>query len=413
MSIQVIKVRVPDLEIGMYVTRLNRPWIDTPYMIQGFHIDDQKDIEKISKYCEYVFVDAGLSKDRTELKHESLKETLINAELKQQLTGVKPKHYKNKTSLEKELKVARVDHKELTDAAKDIMADISNNKTIQLPLLKASLNPMIDSITRNPEAFSWLTMMKTKDDYTYNHAVSSSVWAVAFGRHLGLPKEDLRSLAIGTLLIDTGKMKLPERLINNPNRFNPTEFKIIQQHVAHSVEIVQSIKGLNSKVVQMVLTHHERHNGHGYPKGLVGNDIPVFGKIAGIVDCYDALISERAYVSAISPHDAINKLYGWRDIDFQAGLIEQFIQVVGIYPVGTIVELSDQRIGVIVAHHRAWRLRPKVMLLLDKDKEPFEKFNIIDMYTEETGTDGLPLSIIKNVEPHTYGIDPKQFFLQE
>lgn len=215
----------------------------------------------------------------------------------------------------------------------------------------------------------------------------------------------------GRTFFDIGKIKLPEKLINNPNRFNPTEFKIIKEHVEFSIEIASSIKGISKDVINMISTHHERHNGHGYPNGLSKNEIPIFGKIAGIVDCYDALISNRAFVSAMSPHDAVRKMYEWRDIDFQTELIEQFIQIVGIYPVGTVIELSDGRVGIILAHHRVWRLKPKVMMLLNQNKEPYEKYKVINMYDTETGVDSNPLTITTNVEPHIYGIDPQQFYL--
>jgi putative nucleotidyltransferase with HDIG domain len=270
---------------------------------------------------------------------------------------------------------------------------------------------MVESVVRNPGAFSWLSMMKNKDNYTYNHCVSVSIWAVAFGRNLGLPKKQLRSLALGALLFDVGKVKLPEKLINNPNRYNPTEFKLVKKHVDYSLEIVKSIDGIDDDVIQMIATHHERHNGSGYPRGLKGTQIPLFGKIAGVIDCYDALVSNRPFVSAISPHDAIRKLYEWSNIDFQTELIEQFIQVVGIYPVGTIIELTDGRIGVVVAHHRAWRLRPKIMLLLDKNKKNYTSFDVIDMYLVENGEDGKALNILRSVEPGIYGIDPKQLYL--
>ena len=250
------------------------------------------------------------------------------------------------------------------------MADIANNKNLDLPILRKAVNPMVESVIRNPDAFSWLTRMKSRDDYTYNHSVSTAIWSVALGRQLGLPKPELQSLGMGALLFDVGKMKLPEKLINNPNRFNQTEFKLVKKHVEYGVDIVQSIPGITEDIVEMVATHHERHNGGGYPKGLKGNKIPLFGKIAGITDYYDALTSERVFQSATSPHDAIRKLYDWSNIDYQAELVEQFIQLVGVYPVGTVIELSDARVGIVVAHHRTLRLRPKIMLILDKNKKP-------------------------------------------
>jgi putative nucleotidyltransferase with HDIG domain len=291
------------------------------------------------------------------------------------------------------------------------MRDIARNEKLNLPPLQKAVNSMVDSIIRNPNAYAWLTRMKRKDSYTYNHSVSAAVWAVAFGRHLGLPKKELQSLALGALMFDIGKMKLPDKLISNPKRYNPFEFKLIKQHVNYSIEILKQTDGIDQDVIDMVYTHHERHNGSGYPQGLSGDDIPLFGKIAGIVDCYDAIISERPFASPISPHDAVKKFYEWRDIDFQAELVEQFIQVIGVYPIGTLVELSDGRVGVIVAQNNVWRLRPQVMLLLDTNKEPLTQCGIINLYNEITDKNGKQLIIKKCVEPDLYGINPDEFFL--
>jgi putative nucleotidyltransferase with HDIG domain len=394
----------------MYVTRLDRPWLETPYKIQGFLIKSQKDIDKLLLHAKFVFIDTERSQeihDRSEQPGQLLTEN----EKKEFITQSKPRNYEDKIDFKKELPIAAERHAVLSTTAENVMADIANNKKLALPNLRKAVNPMVESVIRNPDAFSWLTRIKSKDDYTYNHLVSTAIWSVALGRQLGLPKQDLQSLGMGGLLFDVGKMKLPEKLINNSNRFNQIEFKLVRKHVEYSVEIVQSIPGINDKVVEMVATHHERHNGTGYPRGLKGNEIPLFGKIAGITDYYDAFTSERSFQSATSPHDAVRKLYDWSNIDFQAELVEQFIQLVGVYPVGTVIELSDMRIGIVVAHHRALRLRPKIMLILDKNKKPYSRFDVIDMHSTEIGEDGEPLNILKSVDPGMYGIDPQEFYL--
>lgn len=410
MSLKQIKIQTVDLQEGMYVTRLDRPWLETPYKIQGFLIKNQKEIEKLLQHTEYVFVDTERSRE----KHNGSappERLLTENEKKEFVTQIKPRNYKDNSDFKQELAVAQENHTVLGSIAEIVMADIANNKTLNLPVLRKAINPMVESVIRNPEAFSWLTRMKSKDDYTYKHSVSSAVWSVALGRQLGLPKRDLQTLGMGALLFDVGKMKLPEKLINNPNRFNQTEFKLVKKHVDYSVEIVQSIPGIDDKIVEMIATHHERHNGSGYPNGLKGNKIPLFGKIAGLTDCYDALTSDRAFQSATSPHDAVRKLYDWSNIDFQAELVEQFIQLVGVYPVGTLIELSDARVGIVVAHHRELRLRPKIMLILDKNKNPYSNFDVIDMHSIEIGEDGNPLNIAKSIDPGTYGIDPREFYL--
>lgn len=418
MPLKEIKVRIADLEPGMYVCRLDRPWVETPFLLQGFHIKSQDEIARLLDYCEYVFVDVELSKVDEKVIHFPTKantrtstSTKTSEHEKQVLTNIKPIKYEDKTSREDELSSAKDNHLILSNSIENFMTDISNNKKLELPALKSAINPMVDSIIRNPDAFAWLTRIKTKDNYTYNHSVSASVWAVAFGRHLGLPKKDLQSLAIGAMLFDVGKVKLPEKLINSKNRFNQYEFKLVKKHVDYSIEIIKGIKDINDDIINLVSTHHERHNGSGYPNGLTGNQIPLFGKIAGIVDCYDAIISDRPFASPISPHDAVKKLYEWRNLDFQAELVEQFIQVIGIYPVGTIVELSDGRVGVIISQNRVWRLRPQIMMLLDKNKEHLKEFVTINLFTETEDASGNSLDIVRSVEPGLYGIDPEEFYL--
>lgn len=410
MSLKQVKVQTTDLHEGMYVTRLDRPWLETPYKIQGFLVKNQKDIDKLLQHTEYVFIDT----ERSQEKHNESTppdRLLTENEKKEFITQSKPRNYEVKTDFKKEMSTAQGSHRALSTTAENVMEDIANNKNLNLPILRKTVNPMVESVIRNPDAFSWLTRMKSKDDYTYNHSVSTAIWSVALGRQLGLPKRDLQTLGMGALLFDVGKMKLPEKLINNPNRFNQTEFKLVKKHVDYSVEIVQSIPGIDDRVVEMIATHHERHNGSGYPNGLKGNKISLFGKIAGLTDCYDALTSDRAFQSATSPHDAVRKLYDWSNIDFQAELVEQFIQLVGVYPVGTLIELSDARVGIVIAHHRELRLRPKIMLILDKNKKPYSKFDVIDMHSIEIGEDGNPLNIAKSIDPGTYGIDPREFYL--
>ena len=411
MALKEIKVRIEDLVLGMYVSQLDKPWLDTPYLIQGFLLKTREDIEELSKHCDYVFVDVELSEEPKKKGPSFSGATRTDEEIKQQLIGTKPKKYKEKTKMNDELVGARDTHRALSHTVGDVMNDMANNKTLDANALKKAINPMLDSIISNPDAFAWLTRMKHKDNYTYNHAVSASVWAVAFGRHLGFPRPKLQSLALGAMLFDIGKMKLPEKLINNPKRYNQFEFELVKKHIDYSLEILKGTKGIGNDVIEMVAAHHERHNGSGYPKGLVGDQIPILAKIAGIVDCYDAIISDRVFVSAISPHDAVKKLYDWRDIDFQAELVEQFIQVVGIYPVGTVVELSNGQVGVIVAQHRVWRLRPQVMLLLDAEKKPLADFNVVNLFNETQDENGDPWDIVKCVEPGLYGIDPEEFYL--
>ncbi len=176
-------------------------------------------------------------------------------------------------------------------------------------------------------------------------------------------------------------------------------------HVGHGLEILKECGVLNQDVIDMVAHHHERYDGSGYPNGLTRDEIPPFARIAGIVDTYDALTTKRHYAKAVSPSDAIKLLYEAREEDFQAELVESFIQAIGIYPAGTLVELSSGEVGVVVAEYRTRRLRPKVMLLLDANKNKLATSKLIDLQETTDGSGAPSLSIKKSLEPEAYGID--------
>ena len=212
-------------------------------------------------------------------------------------------------------------------------------------------------------------------------------------------------------MFDVGKMRLPNELLNKPERVTDEEFEVIKSHVNHSVEIVKETGGFSKEVVSIVASHHERFDGSGYPNGLSGGHIPLLARMAAIVDTYDAITSETMYRTAISAHEAVRRLYEWRGNLFQPELVEQFIQTLGTYPTGSIVELNTGQVAIVISQNRVRRLRPKVMVILDKEKSRCEISPILDMIKETEDEDGNPLEILKVLQPGAYGIDPAQFYL--
>ena len=162
---------------------------------------------------------------------------------------------------------------------------------------------------------------------------------------------------------------------------------------------------LNQDVISMVHHHHERHDGSGYPDGLAGNAIPIFARIAAIVDCYDAVTSHRPYARAIAPSEAIKILHEGKGYLFQPELVEEFIQAIGIYPAGSLVELSSGEVAVVVAEYRTRRLRPNVMVMLDENKQPVKEVKMVDLRVQTHLEDGRPLEIVTGLEAEAYGID--------
>lgn len=419
------KVSVEQLEIGMYVARLDRPWVETSFLFQGFRISNDEDIRQLRETCEYVYVDneqdaqAGLTQGHTRSPGRSAPQTTvtrIDAAPRDRLGDVfrspqPARIYPVLSSIEKEMAPARQGRSETLDVVTSVIADVKMGRKITLASVRDGVTGLIDSIIRNPTAFLWLTRLKQKDSYAYTHSVDACGLAVAFGRHLGFARADLENLAIGTLLFDIGKLQLPDSLLVKPGRLTEQEHRLILRHVEFGVEIAREIDGINKDVISVIAHHHERHDGSGYPRGLPGHKIPVNGRIAALVDCYDAITSDRPYSPAMSTYEAIQSLYEWRDRDFQADMVEQFIQCIGLYPTGTLVELNTGEVGIVLAQNRVRRLRPQVMVVLDRDKYAYELNPIVDLFEDPRDADGALIEIRRPLPAGAYGINPGDYYL--
>lgn len=396
------KINVGELKKGMYISSLDRPWIETPFLMQGLLLENDDDIEAVSKYCQFVYIDTSVV---YKIENESEERRQQRKKIIQQLIPHrKLREHADSHSINEELSKARPILDNLTSTISQLFNKARMNSSIDVEEVRLAITPMVDSIIRNPDACIWLTRLRKIDDYTYQHAISASIWAVALGRHLGLPKQDLQTLAVGVSLFDIGKMYLPKGLIHKQGRLSEEEFAQIQSHVSLGLEKLSETGGINNTIRDIVAYHHERQDGTGYPNRLKDAEIPVFARIAAIADCYDAITSQRPYAEAISPVSAIKKLYEWRGTAFQSELVEEFIQAIGIFPAGTLVELSSGEVGIVLAEYRTRRLRPKIILLLDEIKHPLYKHQVIDLLTTTHDKAGKPLDIIESLEPGSYNL---------
>jgi HD-GYP domain-containing protein (c-di-GMP phosphodiesterase class II) len=405
------KVNVAFLKIGMYVSNLDRPWIDTPFLLEGFTIRTEEDLSVLSQYCSYVYIDPdrGISAAQYIEEAPRLK---TNPYLERYLQDNKKKvHYENIRETKEELPVAQTAMENASNQVAHIMEDVKEGKNLDVKAVRGVVEPILDSIIRNSEAYMWLSMMQKKSAYSYAHAVDNCALSIAFGRYMGLPKNDLMTLAVGLLMMDTGNIRVPEAILNKKGRLTETEYRIVKKHVRHSVDILKSTKGINEDVINIALTHHERFDGSGYPDGLMGAHIPVYGRMAAIVDCYDAMTSQRPFSAAKSPYSALQNIYNWRGTAFQPELVEQFLQCMGVYPTGSIVEMTNGEVGIVLEQNVTQRMRPKIMLLLDEDKTHLVEYKTINLGKQFTDSSGQPLNIYRGLDPGEYGIDPTEYYL--
>jgi len=424
-------VPVDDLELGMYVSKLDRPWLETPFLFQGFTIKDAREIKELKRHCRFVYVhdtkpdpDAPPEPDSTggsttlnsaeQNRPASMIGRFASWILKRQKgQSESGDAYKDVVTLSVEWKTAKSVHEEAASLYTDVLEEIRQNGKLDLQVLDTVVSPMVESVLRNRDALAWLSRMRQTDDYTYGHSVSCSIYAIAFGRHLGLPKEDLNLLGLGALLLDVGKTRISKELLATPDKLTPEQIQLMRQHVGFGMEILQDQPNtVDNRVLSMVQSHHERYDGSGYPDKLTGLDIPVFARIAGIVDYYDAVIRTRPYAKPVSCYDAVRSLNKLSGTEFQPEMVEQFVQAVGMFPNGALVELSTGEVGVILEQNRVRRLRPKVLVLLGADKKPMKKSKEVDLrkLPADRGSRGA-VWLERGLEMGAYGIDAAEYFL--
>ena len=415
-QLQTKKVYVQNLQPGMYVCGLDRPWLETPFSLQGFLIRNLAEAKKLSLYCDYVYIDdkksianLNLAVSASVSSHRA--HNIAHTAFKAELASHHIVRYPEKTAVTREIRVAHSAYQNLKDEFDTMASRISHGKPLNIAHLHQVITPLIDSITRNPGASIWLARLKSQDSYTYRHCIAVAIWCSVIGRQIGLPKKELTLLSMGGMLLDIGKLKIPSAILNKTQQLSEREFALVQKHVDLSLKMARdSSKTIPKAVTDMIACHHERFNGSGYPEGLQGTQIPLFARIAAIADCYDAITSQRTYAKPIPHAVAIKQMYEWRGHDFQPELIEAFIQSVGIYPTGTLVELTSGQVGIVVKENPGKRLRPQVLVILDADKNQYTDFTEMDL-AESANAEQKPIDILKTLEPGAYGLDPETLYI--
>ena len=413
------KIDVQYLEMGMYVAELDRPWLGTPFLFQGFHIRSQDELNELRRLCRWVYVevpegDFALTPPRPVAPAVAKRPPRIETEAEQRIARDflkivnQPRTepvYADRCVLEQEIPVAREHYETARTLVYQILDDIRAGKNINSLAAKRMVGELTESVIRNPDALTCFIQLKKKDEYTAQHSLRVCILALAFGRHLGLDREMLEMLGMGALLHDIGKMKVPSEILNKPSALTDYEFTLMKSHVPRGVEILERMPGIPRPAIDVARCHHERYSGGGYIAGLKGDQIGFFGMVGGIVDCYDAVTSDRSYRAGMSAHTALKQMYEWRSRDFHPGLVEQFIQCMGIYPIGSVVELNTGEIAVVVTMNRVRRLKPRVTLVLNENCAPYSTPITVDLMQHKT-SDGRPCEIDRVLEPGIYGIDP-------
>ncbi|MBS3805364.1 MAG: DUF3391 domain-containing protein [Oleiphilaceae bacterium] len=417
MGVSQQKIQVHDLQTGMFISSLDRPWHQTPFPIQGFYVRSQDDVKALASHCRWVTIDVLEVRSATEAEQGSpatfpRKKDSAQRENTLQLPPLNIREavqYRETSPLKKELKTSVKLLSDIETARAGIVHSITTGGFPDLRPLSRVSRQMASSVIRNPNAMLWLTRLKQHDDHTYQHALNTSILALVCGRHLGLQEELLQHLAMGCLLAHIGKADLPADLLANEDRLDAEAFAVYKTYVTKGASKLEEA-GLPRPVVSTVRGHRERHNGTGFPAGVCGDKIPLLAKIAGLVGHYETLIGPRPGQTPLSPAEAVSQLYDQRNISFQEDLVEQFIQSVGTYPTGTLVALSNGQRGVVVSQAPSRRLWPRVMLMTDKDCRPLRSASVLNLaeYNEDKSA-GESLHIESCLPFGTEGLNPEHY----
>lgn len=378
MSDAMVKVFVSELRVGMYVSKLDREWLATPFLMQGFYIETVDDVNTVADYCEFVWVDVT----RKAKSSEPLAPTAFKG-------GVK---YPPKADVFQEHQRSSGFFGQARSLTKTLLDDITLGGSINAEAAKETVNECVQSVIRHPDALMWMTKLRNESEYTAEHCLNVCILAIAFGRHLGLSEQELQQIGLCGLLHDVGKMRVPQHILNKPSELTPKEMRMMMAHTIHGRNLLLAAENVYTGAIDVAYSHHERIDGTGYPRKLAGESISLFSRIIAIVDAYDAMTADRCYQKARTSTEALKVIYQGRGTQFDERLALAFLETVGLYPPGSIVELVNGCVGVVVEASQKYKHLPVVTLVLDADKQLMPKpliYNLSLIEAQELGKEFL------------------------
>jgi len=406
------EVPIEYLEFGMFVAKLDRPWTETPFVYQGFVLKTEQQLNALKRYCKSVYVDPEKQQVVVAPRLLTLPpstRTAIAEQVKDKVRGTAV--YKELATVEDELPRARTVFTQTNAIVLAMARAVVSGNALDGERAKQAVAEITDSVVRNPDAMMLLVTLRDKAEETLNRSTQVSVYMTVFGRFLQLERERLELLGLMGLLQDVGMLKLPPGMPSRRNDLTAEEETTFKTHVTHSVEILSQTPALPAELPGLASLHHERYDGSGYARGLKGGAISQMGAIAGIVDTFDMLTAPAPYGMQMPPSNALNVLFQNRGTQFHAALIEQFIQCVGAFPVGSVVELNSGEVGVVITQNLVKRLQPRVMVVQDANGNPIHPHKILDLVNEPMATPDEPYRIRRTLDQTTVKIDSRELFL--
>lgn len=396
------QVKPEDLVVGMYVCELDRPWLDSPFLFQGFTIESEKDVRRLREYCEYVIVDTERSVPSAVAGLAPGEPSAAEKEVAARGASRLEQGYR---SFHRELRRAMRIREEAREWVDAFLADASAGRPLDIEGARRTTRDLLDTILVDSNASLWLTNLRSRQEYAAIHCINVCVLSLVFGRHLGMSTEQLEETGMGALVLDVGKQQLPNHVLNKPGPLADAEVSTAREHAVAGYRMLKDSPVFPRKALEIVRYHHERVDGSGYPDGLTGEFLEQPVRVVGLCDAYDAMTSERPYQSAISGYKAITRLYRTAGASFGQRLVEEFINCLGIYPVGSLVELNTGARGLVLSTNPDNRLRPVVMLVMGPGEEPYRHRPLVNLAALSGKDERLAWYVSDVLDPRIHGTD--------
>jgi HD-GYP domain-containing protein (c-di-GMP phosphodiesterase class II) len=400
-SIVPTKIDVCDLRVGMYVCELDKPWLESSFLFQGFELKNQEDVDAVRQECQFVYID--VEKQTIVSKFQSKSAPYISGSLDKR-PAPQPK-----SSFIQEIDHASHTYGQTSDLVRSFMEDVQLGKAINTAIAKKVVAECVDSVLHAPDALLWMTQLKHRDMYTAQHSMNVCILSIALGRHINLAESELNNLGLCGMMHDMGKMKIPLEILNKPAKLEPDELIIMQSHSLQGGKLLLSSKDMYSGAIDVARSHHERLDGTGYPYRLTDVQITPYSRIVTIADMYDAISSDRVYQKGRTHLEAINIMTKMCGTQLDSKLTYKFIECMGIYPPGSVVELNSGEIAVVIEVNPLYKLKPKILLLLDEQKQR-RPLRLIDLFLIMDDMEASNRTIKNIVRAEQYNIDLSEYY---
>jgi HD-GYP domain-containing protein (c-di-GMP phosphodiesterase class II) len=390
----------------MYITDAYNQWIPTGATSRKGKIKNQETIDKIKHLgVEILYIDTDKGSDCPEVEEFNPSiESQIRLQQKAELVMQSGVAVPNKVPLKEERGKAEKLHSQAKEMIGGVLEDVKNGKGIDAQVITNMAEELSASLDRNSSALSCLSRIREKDAYLLEHSVNVGIMLGIFAKSLKMERAIISELVTGGILHDIGKILVPDEVLNKPGKLEAEEWEEMKRHVTYGERVLDQTEGLSDLVRSICRLHHERLDGSGYPRNLKSEEISLYGRMSSIVDVYDAITADRVYHQGMAPNDALKKLIEWSVFHLDKDLVYAFIRCVSVYPVGTVLELSNGRAGVVIESNPAHPKRPLLRVFYNVRHQHYIEPYILDLAsgrTEET--------VVGTIDTREWGINEMDF----